>query len=139
MVENLLSITRMGGGSYCLRKNPEMPEEIISEAVGKFRKNFLGTVIEAKAPEVCLEVPMDAMLIEQVLYNLMENAAIHGKASTILLRVSKEKERAWFSVRDNGAGISAEKLEHLWGDYMDLADDSIGDKKHNFRDRSQGV
>ena len=36
-----------------------------------------------------------------------------------------------FSVSDDGAGIPQEKLEHLCGDYMELADTSSGDKKHN--------
>lgn len=39
---------------------------------------------------------MDAMLVEQVLYNLMENAVIHGAANTVVLQVSREKGWAVF-------------------------------------------
>ena len=39
---------------------------------------------------------MDAMLVEQVLYNLMENAVIHGEANTVILQVSREKGWAVF-------------------------------------------
>ena len=42
--------------------------------------------MEVEVPDVLLEVPMDAMLIEQVLYNLMENAVIHGMAEKIRIR-----------------------------------------------------
>ncbi len=82
-------------------------------------------------PDVLLEVPMDAMLIEQVLYNLMENAVIHGMAEKIRIRVDAGKHWVRFSVSDDGAGIPQEKLEHLCRDYMELADTSSGDKKHN--------
>ena len=131
MVENLLSITRVGGASYHLKKSPEMPEEVVGEVMEKFQKHFPNTTVEVEVPDVLLEVPMDAMLIEQVLYNLMENAVIHGMAEKIRIRVDAGKHWVRFSVSDNGAGIPQEKLEHLCGDYMELADTSSGDKKHN--------
>ena len=37
MVENLLSITRVGGASYHLKKSPEMPEEVVGEVMEKFQ------------------------------------------------------------------------------------------------------
>ena len=74
---------------------------------------------------------MDAMLVEQVLYNLMENAVIHGEANTVILQVSREKGWARFSVRDDGTGIPQERLALLWGDYMELAERGGGDKKQN--------
>ena len=131
MVENLLSITRVGGASYHLKKSPELPEEVVGEVMEKFQKHFPNTTVEVEVPDVLLEVPMDAMLIEQVLYNLMENAVIHGMAEKIRIRVDAGKHRVRFSVSDDGAGIPQEKLEHLCGDYMELADTSSGDKKHN--------
>ena len=131
MVENLLSITRVGGASYHLKKSPEMPEEVVGEVMEKFQKHFPNTTVEVEVPDVLLEVPMDAMLIEQVLYNLMENAVIHGMAEKIRIRVDAGKHWVRFSVSDDGAGIPQEKLEHLCGDYMELADTSSGDKKHN--------
>ena len=58
----------------------------------------------------------------------MENAVIHGMAEKIRIRVDAGKHWVRFSVSDNGAGIPQEKLEHLCGDYMELADTSSGDK-----------
>ena len=53
-------------------------------------------------------VPMDPILIEQVLSNLIENAVIHGETTTAihLQREKTEDNFAAFSVRDNGQGIS---------------------------------
>ena len=121
----------MGGDSYRLKKVPEVPEEIIGEVLEKFQKHFPHVQVEVEVPEAWLEVPMDAMLIEQVLYNLLENAVIHGGATLVQVLVERGKEWARFSVSDNGTGIPEEKLGHLCGDYMEIADTSTGDKKHN--------
>ncbi len=47
---------------------------------------------------------MDAMLIEQVLYNLMENAVIHGEADTVVLQVSPGKGLGPIFGQDDGVG-----------------------------------
>ena len=82
IVENLLSITRMGGDEAKVNKTPEAAEEIIEGAVGKFTRRW-GTDIpvEVRLPEEFLLVPMDPLLMEQVLTNLMENAVLHGKTT----------------------------------------------------------
>ncbi|MCI8870647.1 MAG: hypothetical protein HFF39_08940, partial [Lawsonibacter sp.] len=130
MVENLLSITKVGGDARSIRKQPVAPEEIISEVLEKFQKHYQ-TPVEVKVPSDWLEVPMDAMLIEQVLYNLMENAVLHGRAGTVFLVAEREKRWARFTVSDDGCGIPEEKLDHLFHDYMERADTSSGDKKHD--------
>ena len=82
IVENLLSITRIGGDEAKVNKTPEAAEEIIEGAVGKFTRRW-GTDIpvEVHLPEEFLLVPMDPLLMEQVLTNLMENAVLHGKTT----------------------------------------------------------
>ncbi len=119
MVENLLSVTRMSGGETRITKTEEAAEEIVAEAVRKFKKRFPDIKVSVSVPEELLFVPMDAMLIEQVIINLLENAAIHGMtADQIQVNVQKEKDAAVFSVEDNGKGISAEALGHLFDGYL---------------------
>ena len=77
MVENLLSITRVGGAAD-VRKTPEAAEEVISEAVRKYRARFDTPAASVSLPEELVMVPMDAILIRQVLSNLLENAAFHA-------------------------------------------------------------
>ena len=60
-------------------------------------------------------VPMDAMLIEQVLINLMENAIRHsGTAKPIYLTVKHLWHHVYFSVLDQGIGIEEERLPHIF-------------------------
>ncbi len=115
MVENLLSITHINGETYALNKKPEAVEEILGEAVQKFKKQFEDIELAVNIPDEVFFVPMDAMLIEQVLTNLLHNAAEHGKTTTkIDVSVRREKEWASFSVSDNGSGIDENKLAAIF-------------------------
>ena len=106
MVENLLSVTKITGGTTNLKKQDEMIEEVVGEAVGRIHKRFPGSTVEVEVPDEMLIVPMDATLIEQVLINLMENAIRHsGSTAPIGLRVSKKKIGAVFTISDCGKGM----------------------------------
>lgn len=131
MVENLLSITRVGGSSYRIKKSLEVPEEVIGEVVGKFQNRIPDVAIEVEVPDCWLEVPMDAMLIEQVLWNLLENAALHGGCTEIRIQVELLKNEVQFIVSDNGSGISAERMNTLGADYMEMASTISADTKRN--------
>lgn len=131
VVENLLSITRIGNDtSTRLHKDLEAAEEILGEAVRKFRRRFPAVSVSVEAPQELLMVPMDSILIEQVLSNLLENAVIHGSATHILISVQKEDPYACFTVRDDGYGIPEHILPTLFSDTLHSSDSS-GDGKRN--------
>ena len=117
MVENLRSITRVGGEGAQIQKMPEAVEEVVADAVRKFRKLYPELPVETEVPEEVLFVPMDAVLICQVLTNLLENAVLHGRTtSRITVRVTSGAGRAKFVVEDDGGGIDAEALPLLFED-----------------------
>ena len=122
MVENLLSVTRIEGGqSSKLRTEDELLEEVLGEAVANFRKRAANIDITVSVPEEPLFVPMDAMLIEQVLLNLMDNAVTHGKTTTKIFVTAKEvNNAAVISVQDNGKGIEASAFDHLFDGSLQL-------------------
>ena len=132
LVENLLSITRIGDENTQIRKEQEAAEEILGEAARKFRKRFPHIQVSVSAPDELLLVPMDAILIEQVLGNLLENAAIHGETtSQINLSVHREGQDAVFSVRDNGCGIPPKELPRLFDGTLGHSETPSGDGKRN--------
>lgn len=132
LVENLLSITRIGDENTQIRKEQEAAEEILGEAARKFRKRFPHIQVSVSAPDELLLVPMDAILIEQVLSNLLENAVIHGECTTaIWLSVRREGGEAIFSVRDNGHGIPAKELPRLFDGTLKRSETPSGDGKRN--------
>lgn len=136
MVENLLSITRMSGGPKAkLNVEPELLEEVISETVAKFRNRNPDISICVSVPDELIFVPMDAMLIEQVMYNLLDNAAIHGgHTDRIDIRVCRRGEMAEISVMDNGVGIREELLPLLFE-----GGDRLSNLSHKDDNRFMGI
>ena len=132
MVENLLSITRIGNDQAQISKEPEAAEEVLGEAVRKFRKRFPSISVEVHVPEELLLVPMDPILIEQVLANLLENAVFHGETTThIVLSVQRENDQARFMVQDNGRGIPPQKLHSLFDGALKCDESAPRDGKRN--------
>ena len=132
VVENLLSITRIGSDQASIAKSPEAAEEVLGEAVRKFRRRFPQVSVSVTAPESLLMVPMDPILIAQVLSNLLENAVLHGGTTTaISLSVQKEGDFARFSVRDNGRGIPESALPTLFDGTMKHSETPTSDGKRN--------
>lgn len=115
MVENLLSVTRITGGATNLKKQDEIVEEVVGEAVARICKRFPHTKVEVSVPDELLIIPMDATLIEQVLINLMENAIRHsGTYLPIWLRVSKKKSGAVFTISDQGKGLDPARIPDIF-------------------------
>lgn len=132
VVENLLSITRMGEGQAHITTAPEAAEEVLGEAVQKFRRRFPSVEVSVTVPEELLIVPMDAILIEQVLSNLMENAVAHGETTThVQLTLRSENGYACFTVTDNGQGIPERDLPTLFDGSLKHNETTGGDGKRN--------
>ena len=111
MVENLLSVTRISDGPAAIKKEPEVVEEVVAQAVGQVRKRFPDKAIKVRVPDEMLLIPMDAMLIEQVLINLTENAFFHAKTSeAVEITVHDAGDSVAFEVRDHGTGIAPERM-----------------------------
>lgn len=132
MVENLLSITRINSQEAKIQKSDEVAEEIVGEAVRKFKKRFPEAEIAVEVPEQLLFVPMDPILIEQVLVNLLENAVLHGnRRDGIRVSVTRIGDSACFTVRDHGDGISAAAQAHLFESYPSADEGRESDSKRN--------
>ena len=116
MVENLLSVTRIGDGATGgLHKQEEALEEVLGAAVLTFRKRHPELDVSVSVPDTLLLVPMDAVLIEQVLLNLMDNAVTHGVSTTqVIVRAERSGGDAVITVEDDGDGIEAPLMEHLF-------------------------
>ena len=131
MVENLLSITRVGEAAD-VRKTPEAAEEVVSEAVRKYRARFARPVASISLPEELVMTPMDPILIRQVLSNLLENAAFHAEgAENVRVTLRVEGDEAVFEVSDDGAGIPEAKLKTLFDPSAAQPSDSAAHSRNN--------
>ena len=130
MVENILTVTRIREQTGEITKTLEAAEEIIGEAVRKFRKTRK-IPVEVEIPAELVMIPMDHVLIEHVMLNIMENSVIHGEATLISLSLAEEDGSAVFRISDNGRGISKEMEKKLFSGYFIHADEKKGDTKTN--------
>lgn len=132
MVENLLSITRIDSGTVKLEKTPTVLEEIVDTVLIKFKKRYPCQIIKVNIPDEVIIIPMDAILIEQVIINIFENVIHHAESFTeIIFTVKVEGDEAIFSIADDGVGIPKEKLDRIFTGYNDKTEESSDTKSRN--------
>ena len=120
MVENLLSVTRIDDNVTKVAKDSVVLEELMDSVIVKFKKHYPDQKISVDVPNEFISIPMDAILIQQVLMNIMENAVIHAKGlSELNVSVRIEEQIAVFEVKDDGCGIPEERLQRLFTGYLD--------------------
>lgn len=125
MVENLLSITRINGDNTTIKKENEVLEEVLSEAVYNFKKKNPGIDVSVTVPDDLIFVPMDAMLIEQLIINLLDNAVIHGvTTSKIKINAVTGAEYATVTVANDGKKINDRILNHLFDGTLQTKDEA---------------
>lgn len=119
MVENLLSVTRLDGNKVRVVKVPTVLDELLDIVLVKFRKRCPHQEVQLDIPDDFISIPMDAVLIEQVLVNILENAVDHAAGMTeLILQVTCEDNKARFCISDNGCGIAQERMKNLFTGYQ---------------------
>ncbi len=112
MVENLLSITKLDNGNVKIIKTPTVLDELVDSVLVKFNIRYPMQEVLVDIPEDFVTVPMDPLLIEQVLINLLENAVQHAEEMTKLsLKVFTISGKAIFEIKDNGRSLPEEGIE----------------------------
>ena len=106
LVENLLAVSRIEEGRMQLHLSPELPDEVIREALQHIRIPTAGHRITVDCGEELLLARMDARLISQVIINLVENALKYTPSgSSIAIGAEKQGDRVVIRVADDGPGI----------------------------------
>ncbi len=120
MVENLLSVTRVDAGKVRLSKHSTVLDELVDVLLVKFHKHYPDQPVQVELPEEFISIPMDPVLIEQVLMNLLENAVFHAhNMKNLWLRVRIRGSKAVFLVEDDGCGIPPDRLDRIFTGMLD--------------------
>ncbi|MBQ8414863.1 MAG: PAS domain-containing sensor histidine kinase [Clostridia bacterium] len=132
MVENLLSITRIDSGNVKLIKSPTVLEELVDSVILKFKKRYPDVKLSIDIPDEVVIIPMDPILIEQVIINILENAVHHALGMTkISFTVKLNDGSARFEISDDGCGIEKERLDRIFTGYYDITEQSTDAKRRN--------
>jgi two-component system, OmpR family, sensor histidine kinase KdpD len=115
MVNNLLDMARLQSGAVQLRLQWQPVEEVVGSALQAMQTTLGRHELRTELPADLPMINLDAVLIERVLCNLLENAAKYtppGSVIRIVARVHEDELR--LSVADNGPGLPPGREEALF-------------------------
>ena len=115
LLDNLLRLTRLESGAVRLRKEPIPLEEIVGTALSRMEKNLAERPVVISLPEDLPMPPLDGLLMEQLLVNLLENVTKYTPAgSPVHIAAHKAEENIELIVADRGPGIPPDALERVF-------------------------
>ena len=119
--QHIESLSMIPGAEEKKKKAPEAAEEVIGSAVAKTHKHYPDVEVCVSVPEELMMVPMDPLLIEQVLVNLINNAIKYTpEHSRIELFAAPEGKFVRICVTDDGPGIPEESRDKLFDMFYTL-------------------
>ena len=116
MVEELLDFARMESGRFNLCMEPMDLKAEFEETVFMYHETFKkkNIAIDYRQNNEDILVNGDREKLEQVFFNILDNAVKHGeKGGRLELRADMDEEKAYLSIRDFGEGIPAEELPYV--------------------------
>jgi two-component system sensor histidine kinase KdpD len=115
LVTNLLDMARIQSGEVKLNRQWQPFEEVVGSALKLTQAALAGSRVEVDLDRELPLVEFDAVLIERVLCNLLENAANYTPAgSTIRLRAVASGKDLLVSVTDDGPGLPKGQEEAIF-------------------------
>ena len=107
LVQNLLDMTRVESGDLRVKKQWLPLEEVIGSALVRAERLIGARDVTTSLPDEMTLVPLDSVLIEQVLLNLLDNAVKHTPPGCpIHIQAVVRDGRVEIEVADRGAGLS---------------------------------
>lgn len=117
LIRDLLDLSRLRSGKLELNRETVSPVVSIHNAIETVRleaadKNIQ---IDVEAPEDAVFVKADPVRLEQVIWNLLNNAVkFTPRDGRIVVRLTIEIDRIVLTVKDNGQGIDSSFLPHIF-------------------------
>jgi two-component system sensor histidine kinase KdpD len=115
LVNNLLEMTRLESGGVTIRKEWQSLEGVIGAALKRFEARLHDRPVHIDLPAELPLVPIDAMLIEQVLINVLDNAIKYTPAGTpIDISAVADGPVMTVTVADRGPGFASGDEERVF-------------------------
>ena len=129
LMENILNMTKLESEEFEIRKNQEVVDDLIYEAVSHIIGLREKRRFEIKLPSELIVVNVDGKLMVQVLVNLLDNAMKHtGENGWICIEARYDAGKVWISVEDDGDGIQEDLKENIFDEFVTRSDEK-GDRQ----------
>ena len=125
LINNLLLLSQSDSSSYIFDDNKIRLDELISEVVSDTKilaemKNHRLEIVDL--PKI--ELRGDRMRLYQLFFNLIDNAIKYTQSGgTIWISMRQSKDEVKIEIRDNGPGIPAEDLPHIFDRFYRIQKD----------------
>ena len=115
LVENLLSVTKIEDGGMKIKKQADLLEDLIQEALNHINRRSREYDIRVEMEDEMQLVNVDSRLIFQVIINIVDNAVKYTPpGGSIVISTEKKEKYVHVRVADNGNGISDEDKPHIF-------------------------
>ena len=119
IIENVLRMTQLQSGAIALKKQWQPLEEVVGSALGRLGKALADRPVAVRIPPDLPLLNFDGVLIEQVLINLIDNAARYTPPGTAVdILASVEGEHAVVEVADRGPGLAPGEERHIFDKFV---------------------
>jgi signal transduction histidine kinase len=120
LIRELLDVSRMDAGRFRVEPRPERLDDVVEDALIVLAPLAAEKEIRlsAEGGPLGAEIPCDRERVAQVLSNLVGNAiAFAPRGATVAVRLALREREAEVAVVDDGPGISADDLPHVFDRY----------------------
>lgn len=117
-IANLLDMTRLGAGAMEPNYAWHFAGDIVGTALSRAGKIVSRHKVEVHIPETLPMLRVDPVLFEQVLFNLVDNAAKYAPEDTLIeIRGRQDGDALVLSVVDEGPGIPPDDIERIFDSF----------------------
>ena len=115
LVNNLLEMTRLESGAAPVRKEWQLLEGVVGAALKRLETRLREHPVHVDLPPDLPLIPIDAVLIEQVFINILDNAAKYTPpGSPIAIRAAADGQAVTVEIADRGPGLAAGDEERVF-------------------------
>jgi len=115
LIANLLSVTRLESGAVVLNREPEALDDLVCGVLSRLSGRLADREVRLEIPDDLPLVPLDAVLVDQLLVNLVENALRYTPAGSPLeIRVAEGAGSVTVELADRGPGLTEDERSKVF-------------------------
>jgi two-component system sensor histidine kinase KdpD len=121
-IQNLLDMTRLSQGKLNLHREWMDMDDLVNGAISRLGHQLDNVELKLELAEDTPMLYVQGLLIEQAIFNLLDNAIQHHtSALTINLNVHHDEDWITLDIMDNGPGIAESEKENVFNMFYSLA------------------
>ncbi|HET6390677.1 sensor histidine kinase KdpD [Hyphomicrobium sp.] len=114
-IANLLDMTKLEAGAVAPKPDVHDVSEIVDASLKRARKILALHRVQYSSVSGNPQVSADPVLLEQVLFNILDNAAKYAPEGTLIqISARQDHDHLTLQIADEGPGIPSADLEHIF-------------------------